>query len=75
MKYVKTTIAMCLFFWVSTSAQIQLDYEEGYSLTHDECIAAYQLLEDSYGNCKLEAAGTSDSGRPIHLFTLGDMSK
>ena len=66
---------MCLFFWMSSSAQIQFHYEEGYSFNHEECIAAYQELESVYGNCRLKEAGTSDSGRPIHLFTLGDMSK
>lgn len=69
--------AICLVFLMGTGgleAQLQLGYEEGYSLNHEECISAYRSLEENYVNCALKEAGQSDSGRPIHLFTMGDMS-
>ena len=61
---------------MSLSAQLGLRFEEGYALDHPSCIAAYESLAKQYpGKCRLEEAGSSDSGRPIHLFTSGDMAE
>ncbi|NNC82618.1 MAG: hypothetical protein HKN79_03500 [Flavobacteriales bacterium] len=57
------------------AAQLELKYEDGYSLTHDEVIEAYTHLTDTYLKCELREMGPSDSGRPIHLFTAGSMSE
>lgn len=72
----KKSTPLAILFALTTSlclGQVQLKFEEGYSMNHKECISAYTSLAEKYSNCKLEEAGPSDSGRPIHLFTMGDM--
>ncbi len=56
-------------------AQLNINYESGYSLNHEECIAAFQQLKDNYLKCDFREIGPSDCGRPIHLFTAGTMSE
>lgn len=67
-------LAVLVLFCLPAFAQFSLRYEEGYSLNHEECILAFQDLEDRFLNCELKEIGPSDCGRPIHLFTVGDMN-
>ena len=57
------------------SSQLSLRFEEGIALTHEECIAAYGSLAQQHKNTRFQEMGPSDSGRPIHLFTAGDMAE
>ncbi|OWP65155.1 hypothetical protein CDA63_02030 [Hymenobacter amundsenii] len=38
--------------------------------TYDECIAYYQRLDAAYPEIQLSEAGTTDSGRPLHVVVL-----
>jgi len=59
---------------LTVQGQSLLRFQEGISPDHATCIAAYKALTEKYKNCRLEEMGPSDSGRPIHLFTAGDMA-
>jgi hypothetical protein len=50
--------------------QVALRFEENKSLTLDETIAAYTYLDGTYDNARLETAGTTDSGKPLHVFMI-----
>lgn len=50
--------------------QIEHVFQENQSYTHDEAIAAYEKLAAKYPTAKLEIAGTTDSGKPLHVFII-----
>ncbi|NND95589.1 MAG: hypothetical protein HKN45_12060, partial [Flavobacteriales bacterium] len=60
-----------ILVYLGLASQIDLYYEENYSLSHEETIDAYEFLADTYLKCEFREIGPSDSGRPIHLFTVG----
>lgn len=76
MKSPALTIAISLFFSIFISAQKQpllhLKYEQNYTPTYDEVIEMYRLLDANYTNAKLVETGTTDVGKPLHLFIIND---
>lgn len=53
------------------SAQIiPSDYKQNKSFTYDEAISYYKLLDDQFDNATLIEKGTTDIGRPLHLFVM-----
>ena len=49
---------------------IELRYNKNQSLTYDEAIAAYRNLDLKYREAKLIPYGTTDFGKPLHLFVV-----
>lgn len=45
-------------------------YKSNRSLTYDEVIAAYKTLDAKHGKALMITGGTTDSGRPLHLFVI-----
>lgn len=56
----------------SLYSQPQLKYEENQTLTWKETIEFYQYLDRTYTNAYLTIAGTTDSGKPLHLFIISN---
>ena len=54
------------FIW----AQTRLPYLENKTLTYAQIIETYQALDEIYSNAQLLEVGTTDSGRPLHLFLI-----
>ncbi len=50
--------------------QVSLRYEENYTLTYEEAIRAYQELDEAYPEARLLSYGSSDVGKPLHLFVI-----
>ncbi len=50
--------------------QVELRYEENYSLTYPETIEAYKQLDSQHSEAKLIEYGPTDSGHPLHLFVI-----
>ena len=49
---------------------VELKYEQNYSLTYDEAIAAYKELDKNYSTAKLLKYGVTETGHPLHLFVI-----
>ena len=65
------TLILALLLSTSTQAQVQLRYTNNQTLAYDEVIASYELLDSIYPNARLLEVGTTDSGKPLHLFVMG----
>ena len=57
-------------FGLGKTVNIELRYEDNYSLKYPEVIAAYKKLDGKYRNAKLLQYGPTDSGNPLHLFVI-----
>jgi hypothetical protein len=75
----KTVIAFTLLIATGTlllhgqkkgGPAINLRYEENYSLSYDETIDAYRQLAAHYKTAKLIEMGTTDIGKPLHVFMI-----
>lgn len=74
----KTLIALSLLMATGSTLvysqkgepEIKLRYEENYSLTYDETIEAYIKLAAHYKTAKLIEMGTTDIGKPLHVFMI-----
>lgn len=51
-------------------AQIEYRFEQNESFTYDETIAAYEYLDSQYAAAKLLTVGSTDAGKPLHLFVI-----
>jgi hypothetical protein len=49
---------------------INLKYDQNYSLSYDETISAYRQLASNYKITKLIEMGPTDIGKPLHLFII-----
>ena len=45
--------------------------EAGSSRSYAEVIESYQALDKAFANARLDSIGLTDSGRPLHLFLMG----
>lgn len=50
--------------------QVELRYEDNYSLTYEEAIQAYEELDRSHEEAKLLTYGMTDVGKPLQLFII-----
>ncbi len=69
----KRSCSLLLVFaalFLPLTAQPVQRFEQGETLTYDELIAAYRWLSDHYDAARLLEAGTTDAGRPLHLFVI-----
>ena len=68
----KKIILLFLFLSLALTLypQVTLRYEENETLTYNEIIRAYQYLDKKFDKARLIEAGTTDVGKPLHLFIL-----
>ena len=50
--------------------QSRLRYNENHSMTYEEAIEFYTLLDREYPEAVLKEMGMTDAGRPLHLFII-----
>lgn len=55
---------------IRSNVQVELRYNQNSSLTYDEAIAAYRALSFEFREAKLIPYGTTDFGKPLHLFVI-----
>ncbi|SET43769.1 M14 family metallopeptidase [Hymenobacter actinosclerus] len=77
------TSLLSLLTFSAPAAQAPTDWRTPFELgngnttaTYDECLAYYQRLDAAYPEIQLREAGTTDSGRPLHVVVVsgdGDM--
>ena len=74
---------IALFFWISLACfiffacgtedpppEITLHYHDNLSLEYDEVVEAYHALAAHYPQAKLMEMGSTDVGKPLHLFMI-----
>ena len=62
-----------ILWWTSLPLLAQSDGDSNWSPTWSEAVAAYTDLQAQFPtSTELTTFGTSDVGRPLHLFTLGN---
>lgn len=49
---------------------LHLQYNQNYTPTYSETIGMYRLLDKNYKNAVLLEKGTTDCGKPLHLFVI-----
>ncbi len=54
----------------SVAAQVELRYEQNETVTWNEAIEMYQWMDNQYEEALLMEIGTTDAGRPLHLFVI-----
>ncbi|MGC9344280.1 MAG: M14 family metallopeptidase [Bacteroidales bacterium] len=59
-----------IFLHQQGHAQPELKFEENQTLTWQETIEFYQYLDNKYEDAYLMEAGSTDSGKPLHLFII-----
>jgi hypothetical protein len=55
---------------IKNTPEVILRYEENESVTYDEAIAAYRALDLEHRQAKLIPYGSTDFGKPLHLFVI-----
>lgn len=58
--------------FVSASSQVSMNYENNQTPEWSEVIALYEHLDKQYGNAVLTEVGTTDAGKPLHLFIISN---
>lgn len=66
----KNLLLLALLLPVWALAQIEYRFEQNETFTYDETIAAYEYLDSQYAAAKLLTAGSTDAGKPLHLFVI-----
>ncbi|NCC72803.1 MAG: hypothetical protein EOM06_05345 [Sphingobacteriia bacterium] len=51
-------------------ALVALRYEQNETVTYEEAVRFYQLLDNHYSEAKLLTFGKTDVGKPLHLFVM-----
>ncbi len=60
-----------MLFALGVSAQ---KYEHNETLTYEETIAAYKALDEQHERAQLLTYGTTDIGKPLHLFVIANQA-
>jgi hypothetical protein len=65
-------LILCIFLpYPNGVAQLHLTYKQNKSLSYTQCIAGYSALAKEYPqHCRLLTYGTTDVGKPLHLFVV-----
>lgn len=68
----KNILFIILFFvcFQLIAQEIQLRVNNNETLTYEEVIAAYTILDEKYPEAKLIECGLTDVGRPLHVFVI-----
>lgn len=64
-------IGLAIMVLFSTVLSGQQAWDGNATPTWEEAIAAFQTLAGRDPRCAMQAFGTADVGRPLHLFTMG----
>jgi len=56
--------------FLPTTAQVELRYGQNETVTWEEAIDMYRWLDEQYEEARLLEVGTTDAGRPLHLFVI-----
>lgn len=65
-----TPILLLLVFPFLCHAQDIEMYKDNRTLTYDETISFYSVLDSTYDHCRLFEYGVSDIGKPMYLFVI-----
>lgn len=68
--YILILLAMAAGTFLPAGAQVELRYEQNESVTWGEAIEMYRWLDTHYEDASLMEVGTTDAGRPLHLFVI-----
>ena len=63
-------LAVILGCFLPAAAQVELRYGQNESVTWEEAIDMYRWLDGQYEEARLLEVGTTDAGRPLHLFVI-----
>jgi len=63
-------MALILGCALPLAAQVELRYGQNESVTWGEAIDMYRWLDVQYEEARLLEVGTTDAGRPLHLFVI-----
>lgn len=77
MRFVKLFLLFSVFSFSQTTSSLLTPYEKGngnQTVTYEELIAFYQLLDKQFETVKMIEMGLTDSGEPLHLV-LFDVDK
>jgi hypothetical protein len=65
-------VVFCVSAFAQKKPLIHLKYEQNYTPTYSEIIEMYQILDEEYPNAVLLEKGSTDSGKPLHLFVINN---
>lgn len=69
-------ITLIFCFSIALSAQkpalLKLKYVQNYTVTYNEAIDMFKLLDEHYENAVLLEKGLTDCGKPLHLFVMNN---
>ncbi len=68
--FVKVLLLPALLNAMDKDPQSMLRYSENHSMTYEEAIEFYTLLDREYPEAVLKEMGMTDAGRPLHLFII-----
>lgn len=70
--YLRAFCSLLAILCLQTTAylQVELRYEENYTVTYEEAILAYQEMDEAYPEARLLSYGSTDVGKPLHLFVI-----
>ncbi len=68
--YLSIIIVISLYSQLGHSQIVPLQYQENKSFTWNETINYYKLLDKKYKKAWLVEQGTTDIGKPLHLFFM-----
>ncbi|HCE58459.1 MAG TPA: hypothetical protein DER09_11675 [Prolixibacteraceae bacterium] len=71
-KQLSVILIFCFSIFVSAQKPtlLKLKYEQNYTVTYDEAINMFKLLDEHYENAVLLEKGLTDCGKPLHLFVM-----
>ncbi|MFW5774034.1 MAG: hypothetical protein ACOCWD_05055, partial [Tangfeifania sp.] len=61
-----------LIVFAQNKPLLNLKYEQNYTPTYDEVIEMYQKLDAHHENARLFEKGSTDCGKPLHIFVIND---
>jgi hypothetical protein len=64
------TVLLFVLPLASLTAQIELPYKNNQTLPYDQVIDLYHQLDQEFKTAKLIETGTTDVGKPLHLFII-----
>jgi murein tripeptide amidase MpaA len=65
-----TLLGITLLWAKRLEAQFELRFDKNETVTWQEAIGMYKLLDASYKEARLVESGTTDAGKPLHLFII-----
>lgn len=63
-------VSFLLVTQLSFSQKLPEKYLSNQTVTYDECISFYKLMDEKFTTAKLITCGMTDIGKPLHLFVI-----